>query len=182
MQTHNLNLPTRGQMQSRRSVSVGWKYVIELSEVYWHHTFLFYYNIILLCSSLQMFEPGITPWLSLLWCAGITTFGDRRIKTPSPSLDLSTLLGGHVTQLGSWVWSSFGLQNSFPHITINSHSHCFLCVHLCHHLLLLYFLEPCMAQISSFPDTSISSISLYQHPCGSNLSVNLQWPYSASSS
>ena len=113
--------------------------------------------------------------LGCLCCdAGITTFGDRRIKTPSPSLDLSTLLGGQVTQLGSRIWSSFGLQNSFPHITINSHSHCFLCVHLCHHLLLLYFPEPCIAQISSFPDTSISSISLYQHPCGSHLSVNLQ--------
>ena len=47
--------------------------------------------------------------LSCLGCDAYT-FGDWRMKTPSPSLDLSTLLGGQVTQLASWIWLYFGSQ------------------------------------------------------------------------
>lgn len=80
--------------------------------------------------------------------------------------------GGKWPELGSWIWSSLCLQNSFPPMTINSRSRCFLSSRLCHHLLLLCFPEPCIAQISSFPN--ISSLSLCQHSYGSSLSVNLQ--------
>lgn len=138
-------------------------------------TWFFCHNILFPCPPHhQMFETDIIPLLS--WCySSITTPGFRKFNTRSPSLDLSTFMGAwwETSDLNSWISWSFGFQNPFSHMTLNPRSHCFLCAHLCHHLLLLYFPETWRAQVSLFPQHS-SSLPLSQHSYGSSLSANQQ--------
>lgn len=114
-------------------------------------------DIILDCSVTTIYCCGLpsnkclklTLPLCPLWCYSSSTALGSENLTLTPSLDLSTLMGvrWETSDLNSWVWLFLGFQNSFPHMTIKSHSHCFLCAHLCHHLLLLYFPETCRAQL-----------------------------------
>lgn len=84
----------------------------------------------------------VTLLLCYLWChLSITTFEDKNcLHYIFPFIN-----GTSDLQLSSWIWLSFGLQNSFPHITINFHSTLF---------------SPCspgpwIAQISPFPNISL---------------------------
>lgn len=114
-------------------------------------------DIILDCSVTTIYCCGLSsnkclkltlPLCPLRCYSSSTALGSENL-TLTPSLDLSTLMGvrWETSDLNSWVWLSLGFQNSFPQMTIKSHSHCFLCAHLCHHLLLLYFPETCRAQL-----------------------------------